>query len=73
MSLLGSLSEGLRSLFRKKRVEEELDEELRSFLEMAVEEKTKQGGLPNRGRRGRFETLRHPWRNNNSRARTTAI
>src|ERR1700722_970474 len=39
MSLLGSLSEGLRSLFRKKRVEEELNEELRSFLEMAVEER----------------------------------
>jgi predicted permease len=43
MSLLGNLSDGLRSLFRKERVEEELDEELRGFLEMAAEEKMKQG------------------------------
>ncbi len=43
MSLLRSLSDGLRSLFRKERVEEELAEELRGFLEMAAEEKMKQG------------------------------
>jgi hypothetical protein len=43
MSLLRSLSNGLRSLFRKERVEGELDEELRGFLEMAAEEKIKQG------------------------------
>src|SRR5260370_4699494 len=43
MSLLRSLSDGLRSLFRKERVEGELDEELRDFLEMAAEEKMKQG------------------------------
>jgi hypothetical protein len=43
MSLLQSLSDGLRSLFRKERVEGELDEELRGFLEMAAEEKIKQG------------------------------
>src|SRR6266403_503639 len=43
MSLLRSLSDGLRSLFRKERVEGELDEELRGFLEMAAEEKIKQG------------------------------
>src|SRR6266403_938730 len=43
MSLLRSLSDGLRSLFRKERVEAELDEELRSFLDMAAEEKMKQG------------------------------
>ncbi len=43
MSLLRSLSDGLRSLFRKERVEGELDEELRGFLEMAVEEKIKKG------------------------------
>jgi len=43
MSLLRSIAGGLRSLFRKKRVEGELDEELRSFLEMAAEEKMKQG------------------------------
>src|SRR6266478_4386190 len=43
MSLLRSLSDGLRSLFRKKQVNQELDEELRGFLEMAAEEKMKQG------------------------------
>src|SRR5713226_1617143 len=43
MSLLRSLSDGLQSLFRKERVEEDLDEELRGFLEMAAEEKMKQG------------------------------
>jgi macrolide transport system ATP-binding/permease protein len=43
MSLLRSLSGGLRSLFRKQRVEGELDEELRGFLEMAAEETMKQG------------------------------
>jgi hypothetical protein len=31
------------SVFRKERVEGELDEELRGFLEMAAEEKRKQG------------------------------
>ena len=43
MSLLRSLSDGLRSLLRKERVEGELDEELNGFLEMAAEEKMKQG------------------------------
>ena len=43
MSLLRSLSDGLRSLFRKERVEGELDEELRGFLDMAAEEKMKEG------------------------------
>src|SRR2546427_9663213 len=43
MSLLRSLSDGLRSLFRKERVEHEMDEELNGLLEMAAEEKIKQG------------------------------
>jgi predicted permease len=43
MSLLRGLSNALRALFRKERVEGELDEELRGFLEMAAEEKMKQG------------------------------
>ncbi len=34
---------GLRSLFRKERVSQELDEELNGFLEMAAEEKMKEG------------------------------
>src|SRR5467141_4702748 len=43
MSLLRSLSDGLRSLLRKGQVSQELDEELNGFLEMAAEEKVKQG------------------------------
>ncbi len=43
MSLLPTMVGGLRSLFRKKRVEKELDEELRGFLDMAAEEKMKHG------------------------------
>ncbi len=43
MSLLRSLSDGLRSLFRKEQVSQDLDEELNGFLEMAAEEKMKQG------------------------------
>jgi predicted permease len=43
MSLLRNVARGLRSLLRKKRVEEELDEELRSYLEMSVEQKMKDG------------------------------
>jgi hypothetical protein len=43
MSLLRSITGGLRSLFRKERVERELDEELRGFLEMAAEDRMKQG------------------------------
>ncbi len=41
--MLRSLSDGLRSLFRKEQVSQELDEELNGFLEMAAEEKIKQG------------------------------
>jgi len=43
MSLLRSLSDGLRSLFRKERADGELGEEVRGFLEMAAEEKMKEG------------------------------
>src|SRR5258708_33991752 len=43
MSLLRSLSDGLRSLFRKEQVSQELDEELNGFLEMAADEKMKEG------------------------------
>ena len=43
MSLLRSMMVGLRSLFRKERVGQELDEELSGFLEMAAEEKMKEG------------------------------
>jgi predicted permease len=43
MSLLRNIVQGLLSLLRKERVDRELDEELHSFQEMAVEEKIKQG------------------------------
>ncbi len=43
MSFLGSLLAGLRWLFRKELVSKDLDEELNGFLEMAAEEKMKEG------------------------------
>ena len=43
MSLVRNIASGLRRLFRKGRIEGELDEELRGFLEMAAEEKIRQG------------------------------
>src|SRR5438445_3053794 len=43
MLVLRNISSGLRSLFRKEQVSQELDEELNGFLEMAAKEKMKQG------------------------------
>lgn len=43
MSLLRSITSRLRSLFRKERVGQDIDEELSGFLEMAAQEKMKQG------------------------------
>src|SRR5438874_294461 len=43
MSLLRSITGGLRSLFRKEQVSQELHEELNGFLEMAAEERVRQG------------------------------
>src|SRR5215831_14221337 len=43
MSFLRKMEGGLRSLLRRERLEAELDEELRGFLEMAAGEKMKQG------------------------------
>jgi macrolide transport system ATP-binding/permease protein len=43
MPLLRTLAAGLQSLFRRKETEQELDEELNAFLEMATEEKMKHG------------------------------
>jgi predicted permease len=43
MSVLRNIASGLRSLFRKEQVRKELDEELNGFLEMAAEEKMKEG------------------------------
>jgi predicted permease len=43
MSLLRNVAEGLRSLFRKEHLGRELDEEVRAYLEMAVDEKMSAG------------------------------
>ena len=43
MSLLRSVARGFQALFRKEQVDRELDEELRTYQEMATEEKIKQG------------------------------
>jgi len=54
MSLLRNIASGLRSLFRKERVSHDLDDELNGFLEMAAEEKMKQG----MSRRDAFRAVR---------------
>ena len=46
MPFLRSIVTGLRSLFRKEQVDREWNEELRAYLEMATEEKMKQGMSP---------------------------
>jgi|HubBroStandDraft_4_1064222.scaffolds.fasta_scaffold292828_2 hypothetical protein len=43
MSMLRNIKSGLRSLYRKELIEQELNKELGSYLEMAAEEKMKQG------------------------------
>jgi len=43
MSMLRKITSGLRSLFRKERVDQELNEEFGAYLEMAAEEKMKRG------------------------------
>src|SRR5205823_9930191 len=43
MSSLRNIATGLRSLFRRKKVSRELDEELAAYLEMAAAEKMKDG------------------------------
>jgi hypothetical protein len=43
MSLLRNIASGLRSLLRKQQIRQDLDEELNGFLEMAIEEKIRQG------------------------------
>src|SRR5213080_172493 len=43
MSSLRNIAIGLRSLFRRKKVNRELDEELAAYLEMAAAEKMRQG------------------------------
>src|SRR5215472_17512939 len=51
MSLLRNIASGLRSLFRRKQVDRELDDELSTYLEMAAEESINQGISPAEARR----------------------
>ncbi len=51
MSFFRKVTSGLRSLFRKEEVNRELDEELRSYFEMAAEEKIQRGMSPREARR----------------------
>jgi len=43
MSILRNLASGLRTLFRKKQMEQEMDEELRGYLDADVKEKMRAG------------------------------
>lgn len=51
MSLLRNIASGLRSLLRRKQLDRELDDELATYLEMAVAEKINQGMSPEEARR----------------------
>jgi hypothetical protein len=55
MSFLQNLASGLRSLLRKEQTDQELDEELRTYLDMAIEEKMKQGSGEDAARAVRLE------------------
>jgi hypothetical protein len=46
MSLLRNLTGGLQALFRKKQAEQEMDEELRGYLDAAVQDKMRAGMGP---------------------------
>jgi predicted permease len=45
MRMIARISGGLRALFGGRRAEQELDDELRAFLETAVDEKMRHGGM----------------------------
>jgi len=51
MLLPRNIASGLQSLFRRKQVDRELDDELATYLAMAVEEKINQGTSPEEARR----------------------
>src|SRR5687768_16665219 len=60
MSRLWRMIRGFKALFRNQRVERELDEELRAYLETAIEEKVRTGMAREdaiRAARGRFGSL----------------
>ncbi len=51
MSIWRNLTGGLRALFHKEEVEQEMDEELRGFLDAAVKEKMRSGMSHEQARR----------------------
>src|SRR5215471_14692247 len=51
MSVLRKIASGLRSLYRRKQVDRELDDELTTYLEMAVQEKINLGISPEEAQR----------------------
>ena len=51
MPIMPHLASLLRNLFRKDRIEQELAEEIRSYLEMLIETKIKEGLEPAEARR----------------------
>src|ERR1700739_1284396 len=67
MSSLRNIVAGLRALFQRKSVTAELDEELRGFLDLAVEEKMKGGVSRSEARRkvrlehGTLDTANEPF------------
>ncbi len=51
MALLRKIAGGLRALFRKRQAEQEMDEELRDYLDAAVKDKVRSGMSPEEARR----------------------
>ena len=51
MPILSRMKSLLRNMFHKQRSDQELDEELHTFVEMLAEEKTKAGATPEEARR----------------------
>src|SRR5215831_3723638 len=51
MSLLRNIASGLQSIFQRKRADGELEEEVRGFLDLAAEDKVKQGSSDRDARR----------------------
>src|SRR5262245_40545540 len=68
MPLLPRLSSLWRNLFHKNRVEQELSEELHSYLELLIDTKVKEGLSPEAARRaaaqvvGGMEQVKEQWR-----------
>src|SRR3712207_2775019 len=75
MSIWRSARSGLRSLFRRERVEQELDDELRHYLALATQENVRRGMSPEAAERaarleaGGIEQIKEEVRDGRSGAR----